>query len=940
MITLRKVALATLFSISVNSVAQQMPALPLDPDVRYGKLENGLTYYIRHNEEPRERANFYIAQKVGSVQEEESQRGLAHFLEHMCFNGTKHFPGNRIVKYCESIGVKFGQNLNAYTSTDETVYNIDDVPSTISSNIDSCLLILHDWSHDLLLESEEIDKERGVIHEEWRMRTSGTMRILERNLKTIYPGSRYGERMPIGLMSVIDNFKPQEIRNYYEKWYRPDLQSIIVVGDIDVDDIEQRIKTVFSDIEAPVNAAQYETYPVPNNNEPIYVIDKDPEVANTMIMLEFKTDALTPEQNGTMLHFVNDFASNVLATAINSRLGELARNEDCPYAAAGISFGRFILSKTKDAMELSIYPKPGMDVEAVEFAMKEIERARRFGITGTEIYRARQNVLSAIDKRYENKDKQNNSYYVNRYVRHFLDGASTPGIETETQIYKMIDQQIPEQAYSSMFAESAASVDTNFVFLALYPEKDGIATPTTDQIKNAVKNARNAELEAFVDNVKNEPLIANMPQRGSIKNEKAVEYGYTLWTLSNGVKLYLKQTDFNNSEVLFRGISFGGRSRIKAEDINTCLLFSNIASSTGLGSFTGAELEKALAGKQASLRLSLGSKSDQINGNSTPKDLRTLFEMLYLTFQGPTDDINGYNSIINNYRNELANAESQPMTTFRDSLYNTIYGHNPYAKMLKLSDLETVSFESYQKMYKERFQSAGDFDFYVTGAFDIDSLKIFAEQYLASLPGTKEREAYKNSSLRFAKGQINNRFARSMETPQAMLYQIWNGDMNYSIKNDVIVKFLGSILDMRYTKTIREDAGFAYSVSASGNVSASHDDSYTLEIVAPFTPSKCDSVLYLIRESIDDIAKNGVTADELDNVRKFELKDYDDNQRKNGYWTTCISDLTFLGIDTKNTLKEEIEKVTSDDIKNFVNNIMLKDNNCTNVIMLPENFEE
>lgn len=938
--SLCKIASLALAMVSLSASAQQMPPLPLDPEVRYGKLDNGLTYYIRHNEEPQQRANFYIAQKVGSVQEEENQRGLAHFLEHMCFNGTEHFEGNRIVKYCESIGVKFGQNLNAYTSTDETVYNINDVPTNIDSNIDSCLLILRDWSDGLLLLPEEIDKERGVIHEEWRMRTSGTSRILNRNLETIYPDSRYGKRMPIGLMSIVDNFKPQELRDYYEKWYRPDLQAIIVVGDIDVDDIEKRIKNTFSDIKMPENAAAYESYPVPDNEEAIYVIDKDPEVPNTMILIEMKSEAMTPEERSTMAYFINDFASDVISIAINQRLRELARNADCPFAAAEVGFGKFILSKTKDSFELYVIPKPGLDAEAVETAMKEIERARRFGITGTEIYRARQEVLSIVDKRNENRDKQKNSYYVNLYVRHFLDGNATPGIETETQIYQMIDKQIPEQAYSAMFAEASASVTKNFVLLGIYPDKEGVKMSTVEEMKKAVENARNAELEAFVDNVKDEPLIANMPKKGSIKSETAADYGYTLWTLSNGIKLYYKQTDFNNSEVLFRAMSFGGNARIAEADAATSLLFADIASNTGLGSFSGSELSKALAGKQVSLRPSFNGKTEMINGNSTPKDLRTLFEMLYLTFQGPTNDEDGYNSIINEYRTQLTNAASQPTYVFRDSLYATLYQHSPYAKQVTLNDIDKVSFDTYKRLYKERFQSAGDFDFYVTGAFNLDSLKTFAEQYLASLPGVKKREAYKNTPVKMAKGQKNNRFTRTMETPQAMMIQLWNGDINYTVKDDVVVNFLNSILDMRYTRTIREEAGFAYSVSVSGYVSASNDDSYIVQIVAPFTPSKCDSVLYLIRESIDDIAKDGVTEEEIDNVRKFELKSHEDNMRKNNYWSNCIVDKTFFGHDTAEGIEEYIKNITSNDIKTFINNVMLKDNNCTTVIMLPESFAE
>ncbi len=930
--------LLTMLPLAVS--AQQPAPLPLDPDVRYGQLENGLTYYVRHNEEPRERANFYIAQKVGSVQEEENQRGLAHFLEHMCFNGTTHFAGNRIVGYCESIGVKFGQNLNAYTSTDETVYNINDVPTNISSNIDSCLLILRDWSDGLLLEPAEIDKERGVIHEEWRMRTSGFMRILNRNLETLYPDSRYGKRMPIGLMSIVDNFKPEELRAYYEKWYRPDLQAVIVVGDIDAADVEQRIIKTFSDIQMPQNPAQYETYPVPDNNEPIYVVDKDPEMRATQIMISFKQDAMSREEKSTVLKVLRDFSTEILSEAFNTRLNELARNADCPYTYASLNYGNYLLSKTKDELGLVIIPKPGKDLESIEVVMTELERARQFGITDSELYRARQSVMSNAEKQYENRDKQKNSFFVHNYVRHFLEGDAFPGIELEYQIYQSLDKSLPSDVYNKIIAEASASVDTNFVFLGLYPEKDDIKLPTIEQVKQAIANARNAKVTAYVDNVKDEPLIAKLPKKGKIKSEKASYDGYTLLTLSNGIKLYYKQTDFENTEILMNAISMGGNARIAPADIKNSKLFSDIAGSTGLGTFSGIELEKTLAGKQVSLRYNLGSTSETISGRSTPKDLRTLFEMVHLAFTTISNDVDGYNSVINNYRTSLDNADKNPLNAFIDTVNATIHNHHPLVKRLKKADLDEISYDTYKRLYTDRILNPTDFDFYFVGALSPDSIKLFAEQYIATLPKGKKREAYKKSDLTYAKGVIENKFIRQMETPQAYALQVWSGDITYSVKNDVIVNFLASILDMRYTHTIREEAGISYTVSVSGNVTANNDDKYIIQIVSPFRPAQSDSLLLLIRESIDDIAKNGVTAEEIENVRKFELKDYADSQRKNNYWLSTIVAKTFVGIDVRTGYEDAVKSVTSDDIKNFVNNVMLRDNNCATIIMLPEDFQE
>ncbi|MCQ2203220.1 MAG: insulinase family protein [Bacteroidales bacterium] len=942
--TAKQIAAVLCFSTSIVAIAQQQPQLlPIDPQVIHGQLENGLTYYIRHNEEPRERANFYIAQKVGSVQEEESQRGLAHFLEHMCFNGTKHFPGNKIVSYCESIGVKFGQNLNAYTSTDETVYNINDVPTNISSNIDSCLLILRDWSDGLLLETAEIDKERGVIHEEWRMRTSATMRILNRNLEALYPGSRYGKRMPIGLMSVVDNFNPDELRAYYHKWYRPDLQAIIVVGDFDADDMEKRIKETFSSIVMPENAAKWEAFPVPDTNEPIYIVDKDPEMTQPQIMVSLKMDAMQRDEKGSINFFVKCFIDDAIGSAINSRLNELVQNPDGPFVYAGCQYSDYLVSNTKSEFGLTVVPKAGRDAEALEVAFREIERARQFGFTGTELYRARESFKSAVESIYENRDKQKNSFFVSKYVRHFIEGNATPGIATEYEIYNMLSSRISDDIINGYYTQSVASVDTNFVLLAIYPEKDDVKVPTTDDFRKAISNARNAQLEAYVDNVKDEPLIAKLPEQGKIMSEQATDFGYTMLTLSNGARLFYKQTDFNNSEVMLSGKSMGGAARINEKnptDIYTMKMFADIFNQTGLGNFNATELEKKLAGKQVSLQFSLNSTSETVAGYSTPKDLRTLFELLHLAFQGPADDPNGFAAAINSKKIVLENADKDPYTAWIDSLNTTLFPGDPFHKSLKAENLNQFTYDDYKHMYSDRFQSAGDFDFYVTGAFSVDSLRLFAQQYLASLPDIDKREEYKKVNSKFANGVNSNRFTRQMETPQAYLMQIFIGDIDYNVKGEVALNALSSILKMRYTKTIREDAGFAYSVSVSSEMTSNNDDLYDIQIACPFTPSKCDSVLYLIKESIDDIARNGVTQDELDNVKKFELKAFADKQRNNKYWQNSIIYKSFWGFDVRENYEDITKNITSDDIKAFVNGIMLKDNNCTTVIMLPEDMTE
>lgn len=930
--------------LAVPAMAQQLPQLPIDKDVRYGKLANGLTYYVRHNALPENRVNFYIAQKVGSVQEEESQRGLAHFLEHMCFNGTTNFPGNNLIRFCENIGVKFGQNLNAYTSTDETVYNIDDVPVT-ETNVDSCLLILRDWSDGLILDPKEIDKERGVIHEEWRLRNSGSQRILARNLPKLYEGSRYGERFPIGLMSVVDNFKPVELRAYYEKWYRPDLQGIIVVGDIDAEQVEKKIKEIFSDIELNANPAKYEHYPVPTTDKPIYLIDKDPEQPQTLIEFFYKHEPLPEVYRDTPLFLQMNYMENLLCQAFNARMGELAQDANCPFIAAQVGYGSYIMSKTMNAFMVYIIPKPGQDAEAVQKVMEEIERVRRFGFTGTEIARQDAEYINSIEVIYNNRDKQKNPFYASQYVRHFLENNAIPDIETEFNLYKQFSQMMTAQnvlvpSVNELFKQFTASTDTNFVCLAMYPEKEGIVVPTADQFKKAVAAAKTAKLEAYVDNVKDEPLVAEMPKKGKIVKETPADFGYTCWTLSNGARVFFKHTDFNDSEIRFTANSFGGLSLVDQKDLVNASLLGTIIQSTGIGNFNSVELGKKMAGKNVSCNVDLGSLTEILGGSSTPKDLRTLFELIYLRFQEPANDVEGYNNVISYLKSTLANAEKNPETAFSDSLNTTYYGNNPRKQSLKLKDLDKADYQTIRRIYSERFKSAGDFDFIFTGAFNTDSLRAFTEQYIASLKGTKKREKFVNHKIYPVDGVVENQFKREMETPKGNIVQLWHGDMKYSLKGSAILNALGEILTQRYLKSIREDAGFAYSVGAGASLSYGTRDMYTVQIYCPVQPANLDSALVLIRKAIDDIAANGVTADELDKVLKFELKDYADSQKRNGYWMNLIASKTFWNKDERTGKEEALKSVTSKDIQNFVKNVMLKQNNCVTVTMSPTDLTE
>ncbi len=592
---LRNLFVAALLFVVGGLQAQEMPSIPKDPALRMGKLDNGLTYYIRHNDYPEHVANFYIAQKVGSINENDDQRGLAHLLEHMAFNGSDHFKGNSMQEYLQSIGVEYGRNLNAYTSTDQTVYYITDVPTARISVVDSCMLVLKDWSNGLTLTSEAIDEERDIVHNEYRMRIVGTQKILEQVLPDLYPGSKYGHRFPIGLMEIIDGCNPETLRAYYRKWYRPDNQGIIIVGDIDVDRTEQKIKELFGGITVPANAAKVELEPVPDNNEGIYVIGKDKEQQVSMFLVSMKHDATPDSLKNNVSYMVFDFARDVIAEMLNARFTEESQKPECPFLNASAEEGNYLVSRTKDAFTLSLIPKEGKELEGLATGLRELKRVKDFGFTATEYDRAKSEYISRLESTYNNREKQRSDVYCSQYVNNFIENEPIPSIEDKYQLMNQIVPMIPVEAINEIARQLITNNDTNFVVLAAVQEKDGKQYFTTDDMKKAVANVRQETLEAYVDNVKQEPLMAELPKAGSIvKEEDNTQLGFKKLTLSNGATVLMKKTDFNADQILMSAGSLGGNGVFGVKEANNLNFASMILSQSGLGNFSSTDLQKAL----------------------------------------------------------------------------------------------------------------------------------------------------------------------------------------------------------------------------------------------------------------------------------------------------------------------------------------------------------
>ena len=921
---------------AVTMMAQmQMPSIPVDPDVRIGKLDNGLTYYIRHNNWPENRAEFYIAQKVGSIQENDDQRGLAHFLEHMAFNGSKHFKGNELLRWCESIGVKFGTDLNAYTSIDQTVYNISNVPTTREGIVDSCLLILYDWADGLLLEQEEIEKERGVIHEEWRLRTSAQQRMLERDLPKLYPGSKYGYRMPIGLMEIIDNFERPFLQAYYEKWYRPDNQAIIVVGDVDVNKVEEKIKGMFADIKLPENPEKVVKYPVPDNAEPIIVIDKDKEQRYNIMEVLMKHEAFPDTLKGTMAYLITDYIKDAALSMLRDRLKEYAEKPESPFLQAFASDGQYLLSNTVDAFELGFLPKDGQTEAALTAVLTEARRAAEFGFTPTEYNRFKADFTSNLDKQYSNKDKRFNSQFVNQYVQHFIDNEPIPSLDYTYETMKQIIPVIPIEAINEVAKQLISQKDSNLVVLNFNNEKEGAVYPTEDGVKKAIAAARAAQIEAYVDNVKDEPLMTTMPKKGSIKKEtKNDKFGYTELELSNGVKVVLKKTDLKKDQVILRGEGFGGSALYGEKDFANIKMFDDVVEASGLGNFSHTELEKALAGKIASASLSMSTYRQNVSGSSTPKDVETMLQLVYLYFTNINKDQKSFDNMMTTTETLLKNRLLQPENVLNDSVQATFSCHNPRFKSIEASELKNVSYDRVLQIAKERTANAAAYTFTIIGNYDEATIRPLIEQYIASLPSKKKVEKAKKVDTDF-KGKVLNHFKHKAETPKAIGVMYWySNNLPYNLENSIKATIAGQILSMEYLKKIREDASAAYTVGAAASMSRNdfETEAYILA-QCPMKPEKADIANQILRDEVNALAKT-CDADKLQKVKEYLLKNLGDQRKQNSYWLGRINTWRKYGMDFDTDYEKVVNAQTVESISAFVAEL-LKAGNAAEVIMMP-----
>ena len=940
---MRKILFAVVALVMGATMAQaqinpQQP-IPADKEIRQGVLPNGLTYYIRHNEKPKGMANFYIVHDVGAVQEGDNQQGLAHFLEHMAFNGTKNYPKKTLIEYLEKIGVKFGANLNAFTSWDLTQYYMTDVPVARESVVDSTLLILHDWSHYISLMPEEIDAERGVISEELRGRDNASWRSSVKMLQAVGKGTIYAERNLIGYLDGLKSFTYDDLRQFYHKWYRPDYQTVVVVGDIDVDKVEQKIKSMMADIPAPApDAAKKEIVNIPQNDEPIVSINADPEMQQTNLMIFYKSQAIPKQYRGTVAAELAEYIKAYASVMIRERLNDISRKPDAPFLNAGVSIGGNMgICPTLDTSFGQVMTQDGKLLEGYKALLTEMERMRRYGFTEGEFERAKNVMLSRIESHYNSRADREHDYYAERCIDNFRLGTPIPDAETEYKLDKQIVEMIPLEAINQTVKQVYDPLK-NCVIVVNSPKKDGIVVPTEAELVGALKAAVAADVKPFEDNVKKEPLISDESAlKGSpVKKEKINEaIGTTEWTLKNGIQVVVKQTPYEADNIALTASSWGGLALMSDEEYYSAQMMSVVMNMSGISKFSATDLRKQLSGKQAAAAVSVSQYKHSVSGSSTLKDVETMMQLFYLQFTAPRFDKDGYDNFMKRYNSILANQMTNPDFVFNKNVVSTLYGNNFRRQQLTPELLNKVKLEQMEAIHKRLYSNAADFRFTFVGNMSAEQLKPLVEKYIGSLPTAKSKAKLVDDNVRTVKGGVDSEFKVKMEQPKVSVFFAFVGDTKAGIKDRMTMTYLTQALRNRYTQSIREEKGGTYGVSVSGGISTEPTGEYSVQMQFDTNEQMADELADIIVAEVKKIATEGPLKEDMDKTREFLLKDYKKSLEQNDWYWTVLTRYYDYKLDYAKDYEPMITAITSDDVKALAAR-MLEDKNMIKVVMRPE----
>lgn len=930
---MKKFLLLVVLLISATfSFAQEAALLPNDPAVRVGKLDNGMTYYIRHNELPKGQADFYLATDAGALQEAPDQDGLAHFLEHMCFNGTKNFPGKNLLNWLESIGASFGGNVNAGTGIEQTVYMLTNIPLVRPTVVDSCVLIMHDYSHFVTCDPVEIDKERPVILEEKRTRNSASWRLREAVYPALYGDTKFGHTSIIGTEENLKTFKPESLTNFYHKWYIPNNQALIIVGDIDVDATEAIIKSTFADIPAIENPAVWEHEIIPHNDEPIVSIFTDPELTDNNIEVYFKSEALPKEMKSTPQGYAVELVKSIISHIINERLTDITAKAETPFLNSGFGFSS--MSRTLDATIISLMPKEGKTLESLEAGLTELRKAALYGFTDAEIERAKTEIISRLEKRAKAADTRVNGELTYPLVYNFLQGEPYMDPATELQINQVLMAQLP----TAIFNQVAAGMVTkdNIVVTYYGPEREGIVHPTEAQIRETIAVAENKEIE----NTSGEEIPSEFLNKAALKGSKASKaktsiYGAQEYTLKNGVKVVLLPKDVEKNQVSFSIRKKGGLSLLNKEDVysfetNLISLFTNFS---GVSSFSKSTLNKMLAGKQLSVYPNIGFFYNSINGSTTTNDIETALQLAYLLFTDPRFDENEYNQAKNQLETLLPNMESTPDFILQTKLYDNLF-KTPYQVSLTSENLAKANLETLKNGYKTLFNDAAGATFYMVGDFDIDTVLPLIEKYIGSIKKGKKAQNWGEIGDIYATESKLIDFNTVMQAPKVTFGQFYLLPAAYTIQDDVNANAMNYIYYMYCTNSLREQEGGTYGAQSAVAVNNAPINFRVLQVFCDTNVEQADRLRELAKEGIKNLAENGPSTEDFDKAKNNLLKTIPESKLNISYWMSAIQDYYTYGYDYVTDYEAAVNALTPEMIKSAANDYL--NAALVEVVMRPE----
>jgi len=860
--------------------------LPLNPNVKHGVLENGITYYVLHNSEPKERASFYLVQNVGAILENDDQNGLAHFLEHMAFNGTENFPKKGILEYLESYGVAFGRNINAYTSVDETVYNLSQVPTTNSNVIDSALLVLHDWCDYLLLTDEEIDNERGVIHEEWRTRRSGGMRIYLESRKLIFKGSKYAERDVIGSLDVIDNFEYGTIRDFYKDWYRTDLQAVIVVGDIDTEEIEAKIKTLFDEIKPVEEPKKREYTEIDGNVEPIVGVITDPEASNIRFNLYFKHKATNFEEKN-LGYYRESVLASLYSEMFGVRFNELLQKGTPPFIYAYVA--TYNQARLLDVYTVGAGLNEDNITGGIEAALIENERVLRHGFVASELERAKISLLSKYEKAYKERNKMQSDKLVSEYKNHYLSNEPAPGIEFE---YEVIQKLLPGIKLAEINGLAPKwNTNDNQIYMITGTDKAGLTYPSEDEILAIAAKVKASEIEPYEDKSMNEPLILEIPTPGKVVEGKELKvFESTEWTLANGAKVVIKTTDFKENEIIMSAFSKGGSSLFEAKDLPSVDMMGSFIPAFGVGNFDNVNLQKMLTGKILKYNISVGDLYEGISGSSSINDFETFLQLVYLQFEKPRFDEEAFNALKARYVAYVANMDADINKNFRDTITLVKTDYNPRTVVFNAESIHKIDFETMKRVYQDRFVDASDFTFTFVGNINPDSVKPLIETYIGGIKSINREENWVDNKVDFPKDDAVKHFAKEMQTPKTSIYITLHGKgVKYNAENRILFNYISELLDKKYTDIIREEEGGSYGVGVRASISKLPIPKYQLLVKFDTDPEKAEKLKGIVYREIRNLFEGDIDEVDLEEARTNFIKKREESLRKNNYWLSALT---------------------------------------------------